>query len=241
MNIVKSEVVDKDQTEITTDGGIEVFQNEKYYDLKINVKIKSTNFDLEADNVKVFYENDFYDLVKIIATGEALLNTPEGAIIEGAKVIYELKNKKFYIYGNGKFVNNELVVIASEIIGSFKKMNNETHVNDVKASDSKEVYIENKDMKSYSKSAIYRKKTEILELFDDVKIIKNREVSTGDYANINMLTNNYFIQTNNNPIIINGYQIKSNDNKVKLLISTEKEPESENTMEESATEEDEKL
>ena len=74
-------------------------------------------------------------------------------------------------------------------------------------------------MKSYSKSAIYSKETDVLELFKNVKIIKNQEVATGDYANINMLTNNYIINTINNSIIIDGYLIKPNDNKVQLLIN----------------------
>ena len=41
------------ETEITTEDGIEVFQNEKFYLLKKNVNIKSDNFDLSADNVKI--------------------------------------------------------------------------------------------------------------------------------------------------------------------------------------------
>ena len=75
-------------------------------------------------------------------------------------------------------------------------------------------------MKSYSKSAIYVKETETLELFNNVKIIKGSEVTTGDYANINMITNNYSIRSNDNAIIIDGYLIKPNDNKVKLLIDS---------------------
>ena len=62
-------------------------------------------------------------------------------------------------------------------------------------------------MKSYSKSAIYLKESEILELFDEVKIIKGAEVTTGDYANINLETNDY--------------SIKSINNKVQLLISSD--------------------
>ena len=61
-------------------------------------------------------------------------------------------------------------------------------------------------MKFYSKSATYTKENETLELFEDVKIIKNSEITTGDYANINMLTNDY--------------SIKSINNKVKLLINS---------------------
>ena len=48
------------ETEITTEDGIEVFQNEKYYLLKKNVNIDSDNFNLNADDVKIiFYGNSF--------------------------------------------------------------------------------------------------------------------------------------------------------------------------------------
>ena len=90
---------------------------------------------------------------------------------------------------------------------SFFKVNDETVVKNVEAEDPKTVFIQNKEMKSYSKSAIYSKENEVLELFDNVKIIKGQEITTGDYANINILTNNY--------------TIKSVDNKVQLLINSE--------------------
>ena len=41
------------ETEITTDEGIEVFQNEKFYLLKKNVQIISDTFSLSGDEVKV--------------------------------------------------------------------------------------------------------------------------------------------------------------------------------------------
>ena len=216
---VNSESIN-DQTEITTDGGIQVYQKDKYYELIKNVNIKSKDFTLKAHNVKAYYNKDFYDLVKIIAVGNAKMNTSNGAIIIGNKIIYETIQQKFHIIGNGKFNNSELTVIGDDIKGNFVKINEKSYVENVEAKDSDHVYIENKEMKSYSKSAIYSKKKDIIELFDSVKIIKNREITTGDYANINMLTKNYSIVTNNNPIIINGYQIKSNDNKAKLFIST---------------------
>ena len=43
------------ETEITTDEGIEVFQNEKFYLLKKNVQIISDTFSLSGDEVKVFF------------------------------------------------------------------------------------------------------------------------------------------------------------------------------------------
>ena len=208
-------------TIITTDGGIEVFQNDKYYELSNNVDIKSKNFDLTANHAIVYYEKDFYDLIKVIAIGKAEIKTTEGALIKGNKVTYELKNEKFLIKGNGIFKNKDLYIEGSNINGNMIKENDQTVVKYVEASDSETVYIKNREMQSYSKSAKYLKETEILELFNEVKIIKNQEVTTGDYANINMLTNNYSIKTNNNAIVINGYLIKKNDNKVKLLIDAE--------------------
>lgn len=43
------------ETEITTEEGIEVFQNEKYYLLKKNVKIESDTFNLTGDLIKIFF------------------------------------------------------------------------------------------------------------------------------------------------------------------------------------------
>ena len=210
-----------DQTIITTDGGIEVFQNEKYYNLVNNVDIKSKNFDLKADNVRAYYGKDYYDLTKIIATGSAYILTSENSVIRGDKIIYEIENENFFIEGNGSFVDAELTVTGEEIKGNFIKINDEKFVENVKAIDTNFVFIKNKEMKSYSKSAIYVKGTETLELFNNVKIIKGSEVTTGDYAKINMETNNYSIRSKDNAIIIDGYLIKKNDNKVKLLIDSE--------------------
>ena len=44
------------ETEITTEDGIEVFQEEKYYLLKKNVEISSDELELKGDNVKIFFE-----------------------------------------------------------------------------------------------------------------------------------------------------------------------------------------
>ena len=53
------------QTEITTDEGIEVFKQEKYYLLKKNVEITSDEFKLNADLVKAFFNKGLYDIIRI--------------------------------------------------------------------------------------------------------------------------------------------------------------------------------
>ena len=60
---------DVGQTEITTEEGIEVYQKEKYYLLKVNVEIKSDNFNLTADHVKAFFDKDLYDITNIHSKG----------------------------------------------------------------------------------------------------------------------------------------------------------------------------
>mgnify|MGYP001457449761 CR=1 FL=1 len=57
------------ETEITTEDGIEVFQNEKYYLLKQNVKIVSDNFTLRADKVKINFDKSLYDITELDANG----------------------------------------------------------------------------------------------------------------------------------------------------------------------------
>ena len=44
------------ETEITTEDGIEVFQDEKYYLLKKNVEIISDEFKLNGDLVKILFD-----------------------------------------------------------------------------------------------------------------------------------------------------------------------------------------
>ena len=56
------------ETEITTDNGIEVFQEEKYYLLKKNVEIVSDEFELTGDLVKIYFERDLYDIKELIAS-----------------------------------------------------------------------------------------------------------------------------------------------------------------------------
>ena len=88
---------EKSKTTITTDGGIEVFQEKKYYYLTENVNIFSKDFDLKADNVKAYYDKDFYDLVKIIAIGNTKIIMNDGSVISGNEIIYKIKNEEFSI------------------------------------------------------------------------------------------------------------------------------------------------
>lgn len=93
------------QTEITTDEGIEVFQNEKYYLLKNNVQIISDDFQLDADLVKAYFEKNMYDIVKIECEGSVVLTSSKGVIAKGQKLNFSPKNEDIVILG----INSSLI------------------------------------------------------------------------------------------------------------------------------------
>ena len=73
---------EKGETEITTEDGIEVFQNDKFYLLK-KCKIHSDNFNLSADNVKINFDKSLYDIIEIIAEGNVIFDS----------LVYDIKGK----------------------------------------------------------------------------------------------------------------------------------------------------
>ena len=75
------------ETEIITEDGIEVFQNEKFYLLKKNVKIESDNFSLSADEVKINFDKSLYDITELDANGSV-----------------DFYSKTFELKGNGNFL-----------------------------------------------------------------------------------------------------------------------------------------
>ena len=58
----------------------------------------------------------------------------------------------------------------------------------------------------FAKIAKYNKKDNIIELFENVEVIRDNEIITGDYANIDTLNQSYKVKSNNS------------DKKVKVLI-----------------------
>ena len=90
----------KGETEITTEDGIEVYQNEKYYLLKKNVKIDSDNFTLKADKVKVYFNENLYDIVEINAAGNA-----------------RFRSDLFKMQGSGEYLNIKIILEEIQIKG----------------------------------------------------------------------------------------------------------------------------
>ena len=226
------------ETEILTDEGIEVFQNEKFYLLKKNVRIVSDNFTLTGNEVKIFFDKDLYDIVDIFAKGNVNLNSPaynikssgnqmyinivtEEIKVEGKESKLYLENVEmfsdgqiivnnlsgaFQIIGINSILNSEDIYITGENIDGIFSTNDQKEILQLNVNDNQISNIKTDDLDMYSKKAIYNKKTSIIELFENVKIIRGSEIITGDYGTLDTEKNSYKVKSNNT-------------NKVKVVIT----------------------
>ena len=88
------------ETEITTEDGIEVFQEEKYYLLKKNVEIVSDEFELNGDLVKIFFEKDLYDIRELIASNDVNFKSIEYKINgKGETFKFNIQNEEINVTG----------------------------------------------------------------------------------------------------------------------------------------------
>ena len=220
---------EKGQTEITTEDGIEVFQNEKFYLLKKNVNIKSDNFILDADNVKIQFDNNLYDITKLDAEGNVKFDSVEFKIngsgdsltflvkteelkIEGSGselrtdevnmfsdgyVEINNQNGKFSLKGlNSKLINETILIEAESIDGIFSSNEINKEIIFLDVIDKNISYIKNNDTEMFAKKINFNKNTSLIELIDNVTIIRDGEKITGDYGTLDTTNNSYKIRSN---------------------------------------------
>ena len=228
------------ETEITTEDGIEVFQSEKFYLLKKNVKINSDKFILSADDVKIDFDKSLYDITNLEAKGNVNFDSLEFSIKGNGKKLYfvvqneELKiegeNSKliteninmysdglievnnlsgnFSLKGKGsKLISDDIIIEAESIDGIFTNIDNKKQISLLNVVDEKISFVQNKDTDMYAKKINFDYDTSIIELIDDVTIIRNGENIVGDYGTLDTKNNSYKIKSNN-------------QNKVKVIIQS---------------------
>jgi len=226
------------QTEITAEDGVEVFQKEKYYLLKKNVKIISDDFTLNGDEVKMYFDKDLYDIKEIESWGNVSIQSnkydvfgegdhliflviTEDLLIEGVKSklltnnmemfsdgVIKINNLsgQFSLTGPNSILNSEDININGEKInGIFADNAGTNEILELSVYDKNLAYIKSDNTDMYAINAVYDKKTSIIELEDEVKIIRDGETITGDYGTLDTESQ--------------SYQVKSrNSNKVKVII-----------------------
>jgi len=231
---------EKGETKITTEDGIEVFQNEKYYLLKQNVNIESDNFLLSADEVKINFDKSLYDITELYANGSVDFNSKifkikgngdflsfkvkiEKIKIEGEGSELITKDVKMFSDGfievnnlngdfslkgiNSKLINDNIIIEAENINGNFLDNADNKEITYLNLIDDKISYIKNNDTEMYAKEINFDNNTSIIELINNVTIIRNGEKISGDYGTLDTRNNSYKIKSNN-------------QNKVKVIIQS---------------------
>jgi len=217
------------ETEILTDEGIEVFQNEKFYLLKKNVRIIADDFNLSGDEVKIYFDKDLYDIIDIQAKGDVSLDSKsykikssgnsidiqivkEEITVKGEASKLYLENLEmlsdglikvnnltgaFEIIGSNSFLKSENIYIKGNNIDGIFSTTNTREILKLNVKDELLSNIKTEDLDMHSKKAIYNKETSIIELFENVKIVRGSEIITGDYGTLDTKNNSYKVKSNN--------------------------------------------
>ena len=104
---------------------------------------------------------------------------------------------EFKLYGlNSKLITDEIKIIGEDIRGNYVIVDGKNIVQQLNVEDKTQVNIQTETSNMFAKRAEYNKQENIIELFENVKIIRDNEIITGDYAKINTLDESYFININ---------------------------------------------
>ena len=98
---------------------------------------------------------------------------------------------------NSKLVNDTIAIKANKINGNFSEINNENEITLLTVSDDNISYVKNIDTEMYAKKINFNNTTSIIELFENVTIVRNEEKISGDYGTLDTINNSYKIGSNN--------------------------------------------
>ena len=230
------------ETEITTDDGIEVFQEEKYYLLKKNVEIISDEFKLNGDLVKIFFEKDLYDIQELIAsTGVSFKSNAYNIKGKGEKLKFNIKNEEINVTGEKSELFLEKTEMFSDgsitidnIAGSFfiegsnSKLISDTiyvtgfMINGILVNENGTRTISNLEVHDENILSIITEDTEMFSkkaFYDKEKSIIELFDSVTIKRGGEIITGDYGVLDTNK----NSYKVSSkNSNKVKVIISNTK-------------------
>ncbi len=218
------------ETEITTDDGIEVFQNEKYYLLKKNVIIASDDFEIKSDSVRANFETDLYDIKSLETKGNSTLNAIKFGIKgKGDEIVINIKSEEIEVSGKNSILNLQETKMSSDgvikvnhlsgtfildgnnsnlkndgldvwgdyISGVFIELDGQKKLKKLEVEDKNLIKIFTENLEMNSQKAIYDEQKNIIELFSKVKIVKGKEIITGEYGYFDTAKNSYKVKSGN--------------------------------------------
>ena len=106
-------------------------------------------------------------------------------------------NGNFSLQGSGsKLINENIIILAESIDGNFSNNKSINEITFLKILDDKISYIKNNDTEMFAKKINFNSDSSIIELIDNVTIIRNEEKIIGDYGTLDTKNNSYKIKSN---------------------------------------------
>ena len=231
------------QTEITAEDGIEVYQDEKYYLLKKNVKIESDDLNLIGDTIKIYFDEDLYDIKKIDANGNVnIISKTNDINANGTKVVFYTNKEEIFIDGLGSKLTTKNITMISDGFINVKNLVGEFILNGTNSKITTEnITIEGNLIEGFFNSESNLNDIKNIKVTDE-KLAYVKSNDTEMYANlIKYNKETSLIELEDNVKIIDGsetitgdyaeintetnsYKINSNNSKsVKVIISNNNE------------------
>jgi len=231
------------ETEITTEDGIEVFQEDKYYLLKKNVEIVSDEFELNGDLVKIYFEKDLYDIKELTASTNVEFKSNTYNIKgKGETLIFNIKKEEINVSGLKSELHLETTQMFSDgsitvdnLVGSFsiegsnsKLISDDIYINGFKingilVNENGAREIRNLEVYDENILSIITEDTEMFSkkaFYDKEKSIIELFDSVKIKRGSEIITGDYGVLNTNK----NAYKVSSkNSSKVKAIISNTNE------------------
>ena len=162
-------------------------------EFKISGKGENLQFLVKLEEIKVEGLNSelFNEDIKMFSDGYIQINNLNGD--------FSLKGK------NSKLINENIIIIAESIDGIFVIKDKQREISFLDVFDNNMSYVKNNNTEMYAKKINFNSDTSIIELIENVTIIREDEKISGDYGTLDTKNNSYKIKSNN-------------DTKVKVVI-----------------------
>ena len=194
----KNVIIDSDEFVLSADLVKAFFEKDLYDIQKIEAKV-NVNFTSSKGYKGVGEKLDFSiknNLMNIYGNN-ALLNMENLIMKSDNYIMIDDSKGKFKLDGNlSELTTDNMTIVGSYIDGSYQEIDEVNEITNLIVKSDKITEITTDTLKMFSSKAVYSKKDNIIELFDNVKVIRNNEIIIGDYARINTLNESYKVSSN---------------------------------------------
>jgi len=139
------------------------------------------NYKVKAQDIHIEGKNSFLQSKKFTmkSDGSIDLNNSSG---------------EFKLLGiNSQLITSEIQILGEDIWGTYINIEGENVVEKLNVVDKKQVNIKTETSNMFAMKAKFNRQNNIIELFENVKIIRDNELITGDYGKINTADESYKI------------------------------------------------